>query len=78
MSMQQQKSNLINWIESVQDESLLEKIISYKDLLVNTDKDWWQEIPERHKDSIAKGMQEAENDKVMSLEEFRKLYTARI
>lgn len=41
MSIQQQKSNLINWIESVQDASLLEKVITYKDLLVKIDKDWW-------------------------------------
>lgn len=78
MSMQQQKANLINWIESVNDESLLEKIINYKDLLVKTDRDWWQEIPVQHKASIAKGLKEVENGNVIGLEEFRKLYAKRI
>jgi len=78
MSIQQQKANLINWIESIDDESTLQKIMTYKDLLAQGDQDWWQNIPESHKKSIKKGIEEAENGHIMSLEEFRKLYADRI
>jgi len=78
MSIQQQKANLINWIESINDESILQKIATYKDLLAQDDQDWWQNIPESHKTSIKKGIEEAENGQTISLEEFRQLYADRI
>lgn len=77
MNIQQKKTNLINWIEGIDDEAIIQQIQSIKSILT-AQKDWWNDVPESHKISIRKGLQDVEDGNVISLEAFRKLYAHKL
>ncbi len=65
------KIELIQWLTTLDDKSLIQKII---DLRKNQTKDWWNKISEMEKLSIKKGISDADNGKLNSQSEARKVY----
>ncbi|NOZ35681.1 MAG: hypothetical protein GXO80_10335 [Chlorobi bacterium] len=70
-NIQNIKIELIQWLTTVDDSSLIQKIL---DLRKSQTKDWWNEISEAEKISIEKGISDADNGKLNSHNEARKIY----
>jgi hypothetical protein len=71
LNIQNKKLELIQWLSTIEDLSLLNKI---SDLTVQENKDWWNMISENEKQSIEKGLQDADAGKLTSHSEARQLY----
>ncbi len=65
------KIELIQWLTTLDDKSLIQKIL---DLRINQTKDWWDTISDAEKKSIEQGIIDADNGKVSSHSEARKVY----
>lgn len=65
------KIELIQWLTTLEDKSLIQKII---DLRKNQAKDWKSKISESEKTSIEQGISDAEAGKLNSHSEARKVY----
>ncbi len=71
LNIQTKKIELIQWLSTIEDLSLLNKII---DLKKQENKDWWISISENEKQSVEKGLQDAEAGKLNSHSKARQLY----
>jgi len=71
LNMQNKKLELIQWLSALEDSSILDKII---ELRKSEDKDWWNSISEDEKQSIERGLKDAEAGKLNPHSEARKLY----
>ncbi len=70
-NIQNIKIELIQWLTTLDDSSLIQKIL---DLRKSQTKDWWIEISEAERISIEKGISDADNGKLNSHSEARKTY----
>lgn len=66
-----QKLELIQWLSTIEDTSIIEKIM---DLRKKESKDWWNSISESEKESIELGLKDAESGKLNSHSKARELY----
>ena len=66
-----QKLELIQWLSTIEDSSIIEKIM---DLRKKESKDWWNSISESEKESIELGLKDAESGKLNPHSTARKLY----
>ncbi len=71
MNIQNMKIELIQWLTTLDDKYLIQKIL---DLRKSQTKDWWNEISDAEKSSIEKGISDAEDGKLNSHSEARKVY----
>ena len=71
INLQNTKIELIQWLTTLDDKSLIQKIL---DLRKSETKDWWNEISDSEKASIEKGLSDADNAKLNSHSEARKIY----
>ncbi|NJB81927.1 hypothetical protein [Wenyingzhuangia aestuarii] len=71
MNIQNTKIELIQWLTTLNDKSLIEKIL---ELRKSETADWWNEISESEKKSIEKGIIDADNGNLNSHSEARKVY----
>lgn len=71
VGIQDKKIALIQWLSSIEDISLIEKLIELRN---EEEGDWWVEISEEEKKSIAKGISDSENGKIKPHSEAKKLY----
>jgi hypothetical protein len=71
LNIQTKKLELIQWLSTIEDLSVLNKII---DLKKQENKDWWEAISEDEKQSIEKGLQDADLGKLVSHSKAKKLY----
>jgi predicted transcriptional regulator len=71
MDIQAEKLNLIKWLTDVDDSSVIEQIIIFKN---NTLHDWWEEISEEEKAEIEEGLAQGDKGEVMSHEEVMAKY----
>ena len=71
ISIQNQKMELIQWLTTLNDESVIQKLI---DLRNNQLKDWWNELSNAEIESIEKGIKDADNGNLVSHSEVRKTY----
>jgi len=55
-NIQERKLELIQWLSVIDDVSLIEKVAKLRDDSVS---DWWNEISEDEKESIASGIKDA-------------------
>jgi predicted transcriptional regulator len=69
--IQNQKMELIQWLTTLNDESIVQKLI---DLRNNQLKDWWNELSNAEIESIEKGIKDADNGSLVSHSEARKTY----
>ncbi|MCL9810116.1 hypothetical protein [Flavobacterium luminosum] len=71
LHIQNKKLELIQWLSTLEDSTLIEKIM---ELRKRESKDWWNSISENEKQSIEKGLQDAEEGKLNPHTNARKLY----
>ncbi len=70
-NQQERKIELIQWLSVIDDDTLLEKIAELKK---QNSEDWWNEISEAEKDSIDRGLADADSGKLRSHSEARSIY----
>jgi hypothetical protein len=66
-----EKLELIQWLSTLEDASIIKKLMQFRK---EETKDWWDSISEEEKQSIEKGMSEADNNELKPHSEARKLY----
>lgn len=66
-----QKIELIQWLSTIEDRSLLNKIMELRN---KESKDWWATISEFEKKSILKGIKDADEGKLNEHSKARKIY----
>ncbi|AWA30987.1 hypothetical protein HYN48_13355 [Flavobacterium magnum] len=71
LNIQSKKLELIQWLSTIEDMSVLNKII---DLKKQENQDWWSSISENEKQAVEKGLQDAEAGKLNSHSKARQLY----
>ncbi|MCF6182882.1 hypothetical protein [Lutibacter sp.] len=71
INLQNKKIELIQWLSTLNDQALIEKIM----VLRKKEKtDWWNEISTAEKSTIEKGIQDANNGKLTSHSNVKKVY----
>ena len=70
-SILNQKLELIQWLSTIEDFSIIEKIM---DLRKKETADWWNSISESEKQSIELGLKDAESGRLNSHSKARDLY----
>jgi len=70
LKIQNTKMELIQWLSTLEDLSVIEKINSIR----KSEKDWWDTISDDEKKSIEQGIYEADAGKLNPHSEARKLY----
>lgn len=65
------KLELIQWLTSIEDASIIEKIM---ELRKKENKDWWDSISENEKKAIESGLKDADSGKLNPHSNARKLY----
>jgi len=71
INIKSKKIELIQWLSTIEDLSVINKII---DLKKQENKDWWNSISENEKRSVEKGLQDAEAGKLNSHSKAKELY----
>ncbi len=66
-----QKLELIQWLSTIEDASIIDKIMNIRK---NESKDWWDSISESEKESIELGLKDAEAGKLNPHSKAQKLY----
>ena len=69
MNIQSEKLKLIEWITKVQDNAIIEKLLSVKE-----ESDWWDEISVEERESIEKGLTDIKKAKTHQHSSAKKLY----
>ena len=68
------KADLYKLIEQTEDVSILKALKVLLKKQVKSEKDFWDDLPEALKSDIDKGLEEIENDEVMTHKEAMKKY----
>jgi len=71
ISIQNQKMELIQWLTTLNDESIIQRLIELRN---NQLKDWWNELSNAEMESIERGIKDADNGNLVSHYEARKTY----
>ena len=70
-NIETKKLALIQWLTSLNDVSMIDKILELKQ---KETKDWWNETSDEEKESIEKGLSDAESGNLKPHSEIRKKY----
>jgi hypothetical protein len=73
MNIQTEKLGLIEWLSTLNDISIIEKLKSIKEEYSKS-KDWWDTLNKEEIESIERGLKDLDNGKVHSHETARKVY----
>ena len=65
------KIELIQWLSSLEDNAIIDKLLQFRK---TETKDWWETIQDEEKDSITKGIEDADKNKLKPHTSARKLY----
>ena len=71
INIQNKKIELIQWLSTLNDESIIEKIMKLRE---SEKIEWWEEISKEEIKSIEEGIKDADSGKLQSHSEARKLY----
>lgn len=71
LSLENKKNELIQWLSTLNDKSLIDKLMKLRD---DEKADWWDNISASEKKSIEKGIQDAENGKLTSHSSVKEIY----
>lgn len=74
-NIQERKLELIQWLSIIEDVSLLDKLAELKD---HSTRDWWDEISDAEKESIAKGIEDADAGRLKPHSDARAIYEKRL
>jgi hypothetical protein len=73
--IQERKLELIQWLSVIEDVSVLDKIAELKD---QSTADWWDEISSAEKESISKGLEDADAGLLKPHSEAKVIYGKRL
>lgn len=71
VNIQDKKIELIQWLSTLNDESIIEKIMKLRE---SERSDWWREVSKEEKKSIEKGIKDADSGKLEPHSKVKKLY----
>jgi len=71
LNIQNKKLELIQWLSTVEDSTIIEKIM---DLRKRENEDWWNSISENERNAIEQGLHDANSGKLNPLSNAKKLY----
>jgi hypothetical protein len=71
LSLENKKIELIQWLSTLNDSSLIDKLMKLREKEKN---DWWNEISASEKESIKKGIKDADNGKLTSHSNVKGIY----
>ena len=71
INLQNKKIELIQWLSTLNDQSLIDKLMK---LRKKEKTDWWNNITTDEQKSIEKGIQDADNGKLTSHSNVKKVY----
>jgi len=71
IDLQNKKIELIQWLSTLDDEFIIDKLMELRD---SEKTDWWDEVTDREKKSIEKGIEDADSGNLRPQSEVRKLY----
>lgn len=69
ISLQNTKIELIQWLTTLEDKAIIQKILDLR-----SSDDWWDKISEDEKKSIEKGILDANSGKLNAHDKARKIY----
>lgn len=70
-SIENKKIELIQWLSTLDDQSLIDKLMKLRE---EEKHDWWQEISKEEKESIEKGIIDADRGNLSSHSEVKEIY----
>ena len=71
INLQNKKIELIQWLSTLNDETIIDKLMK---LRIKEKTDWWNEISTDEKNSIEKGILDADNGKLTSQSNVKTIY----
>lgn len=71
VNLQNKKIELIQWVSTLNDQTLIDKLMKFRE---KEKMDWWKEISIDEQNSIDKGIQDADNGKLTSHSNVKKIY----
>ena len=71
LNLQNKKLELIQWLSSIEDSTIIEKIM---DLRKKESMDWWNSISKSEKEAIESGIIDADSGKLNPHSNARKMY----
>jgi len=71
IDIQNKKLELIQWLSTLEDKAIIEKIMALRE---SEREDWWNKISESEQKSLEKGIEDADQGKLSSHAQARKLY----
>ena len=73
--IQERKLDLIQWLSMIEDVSLLDKLAELKE---QSTRDWWDEISDAEKESISRGLEDANAGRLKPHSDARAIYEERL
>lgn len=70
-NIQDKKIELIQWLSTLNDNKIIEKIIALRDREME---DWWSKLSEAEKKSLEKGIEDAEKGNLLPHQQARSRY----
>lgn len=71
MNLQATKLELIQWLSTIDNPSIIEKIMAIR---ANEKEDWWDNLSALEKESINKGIEDADAGNLKDHDQARKIY----
>ena len=71
MNLQATKLELIQWLSTIDNPSIIEKILAIRN---NEKEDWWENLSALEKESINKGIKDADAGNLKNHDQARKIY----
>ena len=71
VNLQAKKLELIQWLSTVDNPSIIEKILAIRN---NEKEDWWKSLSTLQKESINKGLEDADAGNLNDHDQARKIY----
>ena len=70
------KKEIVEWVDSLDNDSMLQFLKSLQLSVAKNDGDWWNELTPAQKQNVEAGMQDLESGRTLSSEEFWKSLNA--
>lgn len=71
LNLQNKKIELIQWLSTLDDQTLIDKLMKFRK---EEKTDWWNEISTDEQNSIENGIKDADNGKLTSHSNVKKIY----
>ena len=71
LSLENKKIELIQWLSTLNDKSIIDKLMKLRE---REKTDWWNEISTVERESIEKGIEDADNGKLTSHSNVKGIY----